>query len=56
LWFSSAEPEAQLGSHARAAVGGMGLVVDLDDQLGQLDVVRHLRGRVRLPLPPGEER
>jgi hypothetical protein len=33
----------------------VGLVVNLDDQLAEIDVVDHLRGRVRASLPPREE-
>ena len=56
LWFTDAlQPEMQLGSDSRRAVGAARRLVDLDDQVTELDVGDHSGGRVGLPVPPREQ-
>jgi hypothetical protein len=50
------QPEPQLGGHPAGAVGAEALLVDLDDEVTQFAVGEHPRRRVRLSVPPGEER
>jgi hypothetical protein len=52
----SAEPESQLGSHRPAAMGAEVLIVDLADQLAEVGIGEHSRGRVRVGMSPGLER